>query len=114
MRAVWSTELQNQDVGTIAEDPGIFAIAVLRCRDLVDDPGGLKGVSAESKPRSAACRHQVFRPSACRAGAAARFPLATEKHVPALAGPGSGCDHASATPRARRRLCNVACIAIMR
>ena len=30
------------------------------------------------------------------------------------AGSGSGCDHASATPRARRRLCNVACIAIMR
>ena len=30
------------------------------------------------------------------------------------AGPGSGCDHASAPPRARRRLCNVACIAIMR
>ena len=93
---------------------GIFAIAVLRCRGLVDYAGGLKGVSAESKPRAAACRHQVFRPSACRAGAAALYPLATEKHVPALAGPGSGCDHAFATPRARRRLCKVACIAIMR
>ena len=91
----------NGGLGPVRGDPdkaGIFVNAVLRCRGLVDASGGLKGVSAESKLRSAACRYQVFRPSACRAGAAAPFPLATEKHVPARPDPA-----AVAIMRLRRR-----------